>query len=67
MPIYEYQCKDCGRKTTELRSMSEREQPVACPHCGGEAEVVLSSFAQGRGASDGCPPSVKSNCPSGSS
>lgn len=51
MPIYEYKCPGCGEVTSELRSMSQREKPLACPHCGGAAEVILSRFATGKGDS----------------
>lgn len=45
MPLYEYKCINCGQVTSELRSMSEREEPLACPHCDGATEVILSTFA----------------------
>ena len=53
MPIYEYKCKKCGEVTAELRLMSKREEPLECPACGGEAEVILSPFSAGRGSSSG--------------
>lgn len=35
MPIYEYRCEDCGRRTTVLhRSVSNIKQPT-CPRCEG--------------------------------
>ena len=43
MPIYEYDCPDCG-DFTALRPMAERDQPCACPVCGEEgARVILSA------------------------
>lgn len=51
MPIYEYKCTKCGEVTAELRSMSERESPLACPRCGAPAEVILSTFATSSGES----------------
>lgn len=59
MPLYEYRCRDCARILTELRKASEREEPVQCPDCGGEADVILSTFAtsagsSGPGARPGC-------------
>lgn len=33
MPIYEYQCKNCGHKLEELQSISEPPL-VKCPVCG---------------------------------
>lgn len=36
MPIYEYRCEDCGRRTTVLhRNMNEIKQPT-CPKCEGQ-------------------------------
>jgi putative FmdB family regulatory protein len=54
MPLYEYKCTACGEIISELRSASEREKPLECPTCGGEAEVILSTFATG-GASQSRP------------
>jgi len=35
MPIYEYRCSDCRKKTSVfLRTISEKADPV-CSHCGG--------------------------------
>jgi putative FmdB family regulatory protein len=33
MPIYEYECSDCGHKLEELQTMSEPPL-VKCPNCG---------------------------------
>jgi putative FmdB family regulatory protein len=33
MPIYEYQCSNCGHKLEELQRISE-EPLTKCPHCG---------------------------------
>ncbi len=36
MPIYEYRCQDCGRRTTVLhRSINNIQQPT-CPRCGSQ-------------------------------
>jgi putative FmdB family regulatory protein len=46
MPFYEYLCKKCGKQFETLRSMQERDEPAACPHCGSvRAERKLSAFA----------------------
>ena len=43
MPIYEYRCAGCGRKTTVVTlSVSEAVDPV-CSHCGGRALTKLVS------------------------
>lgn len=36
MPLYEYECLDCG-PFTEIRPMAESAQPCACPDCGADA------------------------------
>lgn len=45
MPIYRYVCSECGHEFTELRKVSERTNPIACPQCGGQASFVFSTFA----------------------
>jgi putative FmdB family regulatory protein len=43
MPIYEYHCSDCRKKTSVfLRSFSEKSDPV-CSHCGGRLLTRLFS------------------------
>ncbi|MDU4251048.1 zinc ribbon domain-containing protein [Pseudomonas sp.] len=42
MPIYEYDCPNCGDFTL-LRPMSERDQPCACPCC--ETQSVRAIFS----------------------
>lgn len=53
MPIYEYRCADCRRRTSVfVRSMSS---PVtaSCEHCGGRKLTrLMSRFAVRRGAVD---------------
>ncbi len=36
MPIYEYQCSNCGHQLEELQSFSEPEL-TKCPNCGKES------------------------------
>ncbi len=47
MPLYEYKCEKCEGVFSDLRSMSDREEPIACPDCGGEGKILFSTFAQG--------------------
>lgn len=46
MPIYEYLCSDCRRRSTLLiRTHQDAEQP-ACSHCGGaRVQRIMSRFA----------------------
>jgi len=36
MPIYEYVCKSCGKKTEVIQNYSDKPL-VVCPHCGKRA------------------------------
>ena len=54
MPIYEYRCEECGKRSTSpLPSYSSPDPP--CPHCGKPAlRRLVSSFATvSSGDSDG--------------
>jgi len=52
MPIYEYCCKECGRKF-ELLVASERvANEQRCPHCASDRlERLFSTFATSSGGS----------------
>ena len=43
MPIYEYRCRSCRRKTTALVLVRSRERDVRCAHCGGSDLAKLAS------------------------
>lgn len=46
MPIYEFECLDCGRKTTALVLSRDRVHEVRCGKCGGaRLEKLFSRFA----------------------
>ena len=72
MPIYEYECKDCGKESEMLVRSSE--EGVVCPSCGSSSlKKVFSTFAvsmaskfSGDACPDGnCPLSSSSPCASG--
>lgn len=42
MPIYEYQCLSCGKKTEVLQRMDDAPL-AACPTCGGEVKKLISA------------------------
>lgn len=44
MPLYEYQCNECGRRTEKIQKFSDPELTV-CPHCGGQIERTLTAPA----------------------
>jgi len=41
MPIYEYQCSDCGNQF-ELRQKFSDEPAKECPQCGGPIQKLIS-------------------------
>ena len=45
MPIYEYRCEECGKRSSSLLASFSTPDP-ACPHCGKPAlRRLVSSFA----------------------
>lgn len=44
MPIYEYGCASCGRKTEAIQRVGERPLRI-CPHCGGKLKKAFSAPA----------------------
>ena len=59
MPLYEYECTQCHKRTEKIQKFSDAEITV-CPHCGGKLERVITApsvqfkgggwFADGYGA-----------------
>ena len=53
MPIYEYRCAACGKKSSALLPSYSSADP-ACPHCGKpELRRLVSTFATARSGDDG--------------
>ena len=44
MPLYEYECTACHKRTEKIQKFSDPEITV-CPRCGGSLERVLSAPA----------------------
>lgn len=44
MPLYEYECTACHRRTEKIQKFSDAEITV-CPYCSGHLERVLSAPA----------------------
>jgi len=44
MPIYEYECLQCGKRTELLQRMNDAPL-AACPQCGGKVKKLISSPA----------------------
>lgn len=53
MPIYEYRCEECGKRSSTLLASYSSPDP-SCPHCGKPAlRRLVSTFATiGSGESD---------------
>jgi putative FmdB family regulatory protein len=45
MPLYEYQCDDCGKRFERIRKFSDPPLDEPCPTCGGPIRKLLSSPA----------------------
>jgi len=53
MPIYEYRCEECGKRSSALLSSFSSPDP-ACPHCGKPAlKRLVSTFATVHSGEDG--------------
>ncbi|HSC46400.1 MAG TPA: zinc ribbon domain-containing protein [Candidatus Acidoferrum sp.] len=44
MPLYEYQCAKCGKRTEKIEKLSGPHLKK-CPHCGGKVERMLTAPA----------------------
>jgi len=44
VPLYEYECAKCGRRTEKIEKVSGPHLKK-CPHCGGKLERLLSKPA----------------------
>ncbi len=42
MPLYEYKCLKCGRRTEKIETVAGPHLKK-CPHCGGKVEVLISA------------------------
>ena len=44
MPLYEYKCLKCGRRTEKIETV-DGPHLRKCPHCGGKVEPMISAPA----------------------
>jgi len=44
VPLYEYQCAKCGKRTEKIETVSGPHLKK-CPHCGGKVERLLTAPA----------------------
>ena len=66
MPLYEYECTSCHKRTEKIQKFSDPEI-TTCPHCAGELKRVISApafsmkgggwFADGYGSAKPAAPS----------
>lgn len=65
MPIYEYQCRECGNRFERTQKMLDPTLQV-CPQCGGTVKKLISAGAgfllKGEGFHANDPGDTRSNC-----
>lgn len=44
MPLYEYECQKCGRRTEKIENV-DGPHLRKCPHCGGKVERLVTAPA----------------------
>jgi putative FmdB family regulatory protein len=44
MPLYEYECRQCHRRTEKIQKFSDPEL-TTCPHCAGPLERTITAAA----------------------
>jgi putative FmdB family regulatory protein len=67
MPIYDYQCRECGSNYDVFHKVREVGEDVVCPRCGSGDHLRLLSaagFTVGKKASE--PPCAAGECCGGS-
>ena len=70
MPLYEYQCKSCGKVVEVLNKSTDSQPEIDCPKCGKNRQFtkLFSTFAahgSPAGSSDSAP-SMSGGCCGGS-
>jgi putative FmdB family regulatory protein len=51
MPLFEYECKKCGKRFEKLVFSNDKDK-ISCPNCGSEdTKKLLSFFASKTGCS----------------
>jgi putative FmdB family regulatory protein len=54
MPLYEYFCKNCGKRFDKMMRFSEASSTVECPYCSSrETSKQISTFASVGAAGSG--------------
>jgi putative FmdB family regulatory protein len=42
--LYEFECKNCGKRFEEIRKLNQNSDKATCPDCKGESKKVMSTF-----------------------
>lgn len=64
MPLYEYECEECGERFETLVSAAKKDQTRTCPACGSKKTGrVPSTFAVGTASKS--EPQCTTCCPGG--
>ncbi len=64
MPIYEYECAQCGGRVEAL-IRNQKDIPAKCAQCGGKLRKALSTFSVSMATAAKHEPSAKcATCPS---
>ena len=45
MPLYAYQCYECGKIQEVMRSVKNRDKSIACDHCMCNSERIIGPVA----------------------
>lgn len=54
MPVYEYQCQECGEKFEQLVLNQRQADDLTCPHCGAKKiSKLFSVFGGSSGKASG--------------
>jgi putative FmdB family regulatory protein len=63
MPLYEYQCNECGEEFEKIMRFSEADKSPDCPACHGQdTRKKISSIASMRNSTGGVSVSAGSSC-----
>lgn len=66
MPLYEYFCKDCGKRFDKMMRFGEANRSVECPYCGSqETTKQITTFASLSSGAGGAQASSSSSSCSG--
>jgi putative FmdB family regulatory protein len=66
MPMYEYQCQECGSQFSLLRRMSQSDSDIVCTQCGApQIQRLFSVFAAHSKESNGAVSSLAGDSCSG--